>query len=166
VPELWEVTGAAKIRIFAPAAALDALAVPDGVGAGRVAPDEVIWLGDPGRAAELEEIASAAVAALGLDALVVDHSDGWTLFSIVGEGCEAVLGRLSDLRVPEGGGFIQGKIAQSPGRVFCRPNRLDLLIGADLAWFVRGRLEHAGAGAGLTVGAAPVTAPLSAGVPA
>jgi hypothetical protein len=164
VPELWEVAGAAKIRIFGPAEALDRLEIPDGVGSARVAPDEVLWLADPGRAGELEEAAGAQVASLGSGALVVDHSDGWVLLSIVGDGCEEVLARVSSLRVPDGGaGFIQGQIAQAPGKVFCRPGRLDLLVGTDLVWFVRGRIEHAGRDAGLTVGHAPEAQPVSNG---
>ena len=47
MPELWEVKGAAKIRLFGPKDALDRVQTPAGVNQGRVAPDELLWLGDP-----------------------------------------------------------------------------------------------------------------------
>jgi hypothetical protein len=163
VPELWEVRGAAKIRCLGPAEALARLDPPAGVGAGRVASDEVLWLGDPGRAGELEAAARSQLADAEGSTLVVDHSDGWTLLSIVGDRAEEALARVSSLRVPEGGGFIQGQIAHAPGKVFCRPGRLDVLVGSDLAWFVRERLLHAGHALGLHAAGAPEAAPVSNG---
>jgi hypothetical protein len=162
VAELWEVKGAAKIRILGPAEALDALEAPDGVSVGRVAPDEVLWLGDPGRAAELEERAGAATASLGRQGLVVDHSDGWVLFSLVGDDGPEVLARLSTLRLPEGGsGFVQGQVAQAPAKLFVRPGRLDLLVGSELAWFVHERLVGVGSDLGLREAEAPAEAAVS-----
>ena len=163
MPELWEVRGAAKIRCLGTAEALDRLEPPAGVGAGRVAPDEVLWLGDPGRASELEAAATSQLADADGSTLVVDHSDGWTLLAIVGEGAEEALARVSSLRVPDGGGFIQGQVAHAPGKVFCRPGRLDVLVGSDLAWFVRERLLHAGHALGLRAAEAPAEAPVSSG---
>ena len=163
MPELWEVRGAAKIRCLGPAEALDRLEPPAGVGAGRVAPDEVLWLGDPGRAAELEALATSQLAGATGSTLVVDHSDGWTLLSLVGDDAAEALARVSSLRVPDDGGFIQGQVAHAPGKVFCRPGRLDVLVGSDLAWFVRERLLHAGHAVGLHAADAPAAAPVSNG---
>jgi hypothetical protein len=162
VPELWEIPGAAKIRLLGAPAVLDRLETPDGVHAGRIAPDELVWLGDPARAAELEEHGRQELASEGLAAFVVDHTDGWMLFSIVGEGADEVLARVSNLRV-QGTGFFQGQVAQAPGKVFSRPGRIDVLVGSDLAWFVGERLRHAGAGAGLVVAEAPEREPVSNG---
>jgi hypothetical protein len=165
VPELWEVVGAAKIRLFGPKDALDRVRTPEGAEQGRVAPDELIWLGDPEQAGALEAEARSQLSGAGERAVVVDNSDGWVLFSLVGEGREDALARLSSLRVPEQG-FLQGKIAGVPGKVFARPGRIDLLCTSDVRWFVHERLLHAGAEIGLTEGPPPASAPVSKGVTA
>jgi hypothetical protein len=131
---------------------LDALEPPAGVGPGRVAPDEVLWQADPGRAAELGVAAEAALAA-DEGALVVDHSDGYAVFALTGEGAREAFCRVSSIRLP-GTGFCQGKVAQVPGRMYVREDRIDLVCGADVAWFVHHRLLEAGRGAGLVEGAA------------
>lgn len=165
MPELWEVTGATKIRLFGPKDALDRVTTPEGVAQGRVAPDELLWLGDPGRSEELEAEGKRQLAGAGQRALVVDNSDGWTLFSLVGEGREDALARLSSLRLPETG-FRQGKVAEVPGKVFARPGRIDVLCTSDVRWFVHERLLHAGAGVGLGEGTPPASSPVSGGVTA
>jgi hypothetical protein len=152
VPELRRVTGASAVRLFAAPSVLDALEPANGVAQGRVAPDEVLWLGDPGRAAELVRAAESALAA-DEGALVVDHSDGYAVFALSGDGARDAVSRVSGIRLPETG-FCQGKVAQVPGRLFVRPDRIDLVCGADVAWFVHHRLLEAGRGAGL-VEAAP-----------
>ena len=94
MPELWEVKGAAKIRLFGPKDALDRVQTPADVAQGRVAPDELLWLGDPEQAAALEAEGRRQLAGAGERALVVDNSDGWVLFSIVGDGRADALARL------------------------------------------------------------------------
>jgi hypothetical protein len=163
VPELWEVKGAAKIRLFGPKDALDRVRTPAGVNAGRVAPDELLWLGDPGRAGELEAEGAQQLAGAGERALVVDNSDGWALFSLVGDGREGALARLSSLRLPDEG-FRQGKVADVPGKVFARPGRIDILCTSDVRWYVHERLLHAGAGAGLSEGTPPARGAVSEAV--
>jgi hypothetical protein len=160
VPELWEVKGAAKIRLFGPKDALDRVATPAGVAQGRVAPDELLWLGDAERASELEAEGKKQLAGAGERALVVDNSDGWALFSLIGDGGEDALARLSSLRVPEQG-FLQGKVAGVPGKLFARAGRIDILCTSDVRWYVRERLLHAGADVGLTAGTAPASAAVS-----
>jgi hypothetical protein len=150
VPELWEVKGAAKIRLFGPKDALDRVQTPAGVTQGRVAPDELLWLGDPEQATALEAEGTRQLAGAGARGLVVDNSDGWALFSLVGDGREDALARLSSLRLPV------------PGKVFAREGRIDLLCTSDVRWYVRERLLHAGASVGLTEGTVPATAAVSA----
>jgi sarcosine oxidase gamma subunit len=160
VPELWEVAGAAKIRLFGPKDALDRVQTPAGVELGRVAPDELLWLGDPEQATALEAEGRRQLAGAGERALVVDNSDGWTLFSIVGDGRADALARLSSLRLPDQG-FRQGKVAGVPGKVFARPGRIDILCTSDVRWYVHERLLHAGADVGLTPGTPPASAAVS-----
>ncbi|HEY1480729.1 MAG TPA: hypothetical protein VGF46_11900 [Gaiellales bacterium] len=162
MPELWEVKGAAKIRLYGPKDALDRVQTPAGVTQGRIAPDELLWLGDPERASELETEGKRQLSGAGERALVVDNSDGWTLFSLIGDGREDALARLSSLRVPDEG-FRQGKIAGVPGKLFARAGRIDLLCTSDVRWYVRERLLHAGHDVGLTEGTPPATAAVSEG---
>lgn len=160
MPELWEVTGAAKIRLFGPKDALDRVQTPAGAELGRVAPDELLWLGDPEQATALEAEGRRQLAGAGERALVVDNSDGWTLFSIVGDGRADALARLSSLRLPDRG-FRQGNVAGVPGKVFVRPGRIDILCTSDVRWYVHERLLHAGADVGLTPGTPPASAAVS-----
>lgn len=162
MPELWEVKGAAKIRLFGPKDALDRVTTPAGVSQGRVAPDELLWLGDPEQAAALEAEGKKQLAGAGERGLVVDNSDGWALFSLVGDGGAGALARLSSLRLPAEG-FLQGKVAGVPGKVFARAGRIDILCTSDVRWYVGERLLHAGAGVGVTTGNAPASAAVSQG---
>jgi sarcosine oxidase gamma subunit len=163
VPELWEVKGAAKIRLFGPKDALDRVQTPAGVEQGRVAPDELLWLGDPEQASELEAEGRRQLAGVGERGLVVDNSDGWALFSIVGDGRADALARLSSLRLPDEG-FRQGKVAGVPGKVFARSGRIDVLCTSDVRWYVRERLLHAGADVGLSEGRVPESGAVSKAV--
>jgi hypothetical protein len=163
VPELWEVKGAAKIRLFGPKDALDRVQTPAGVTQGRVAPDELLWLGDPEAVGELEAEGKRQLAGVGERGLVVDNSDGWTLFSLIGEGRADALARLSSLQMPDRG-FRQGKVAGVPGKLFARPGRIDLLCTSDVRWFVHERLLHAGHEVGLTEGTPPASAAVSSEV--
>ena len=160
MPELWEVKGAAKIRLFGPKDALDRVQTPAGVAQGRVAPDELLWLGDPERASELAAEGTRQLAGAGERAVVVDNSDGWTLFSLIGDGRADALARLSSLQLPDEG-FRQGKVAGVPGKLFSRPGRIDLLCTSDVRWFVHERLLHAGHEVGLTEGTPPASAAVS-----
>jgi hypothetical protein len=142
VPELWEVTTTAKARAFGPKDALDALTVPAGVRAGRVAPDEVLWVGAAGTVDALLESLRSQLSALGNRAAVVDHSDGYALFTLTGEARGELFSRLSSIRIPAAGGFVQGNVAGVPARIFCTADRLEVIVTSDVAWFVGGRLEH------------------------
>jgi sarcosine oxidase gamma subunit len=143
VPEQWQVTAAAKARAFGPPEALDKLTAPPGVRTGRVAGDEVLWVSDAGRADELVGALSSQLSAHGNRAAVVDHSDGYALFTLSGEGREELFSRLSSIRVPQADAFLQGNFAGVPARIFRRDDRLEVIVTADVAWFVSGRLEHA-----------------------
>ena len=149
MPELVERHAAAKVRLFGPKEALDALETPAGVRSGRIAPDEVLWVGAVDQAAALVEDARRQLEGAGEQACVVDHSDGYALFSLAGDGAGEVFARLSSVRIPTEGGFVQGQVAQVPGRIFARDGAIDLIVTSDVAWFVRKRLSHVGSAHGL-----------------
>jgi hypothetical protein len=142
VPELWEVTQTAKARAFGPKDALDALTPPAGVRTGRVAGDEVLWVGEAGTIDALLTALRSQLSALGNRAAVVDHSDGYALFTLTGEQRGELFARLSSIRIPADGGFVQGNFAGVPARIFCGADRLEVIVTADVAWFVGTRLEH------------------------
>jgi sarcosine oxidase gamma subunit len=144
VPERWEIVNASKARAFGPPDALDALTAPAGVRTGRVAGDEVLWVGDAGAASTLVEALQSQLAKLGNRAAVVDHSDGYALFALTGGEREELFARLSSIRIPSAGGFVQGNFAGVPARIFCGADRIEVIVTSDVAWFVSGRLEHAG----------------------
>ena len=104
MPNLFEVKGAAKIRCFGKEAVLDGLKQPAGTLIGRITPDEVIFVGEPGTAAALVEDLSGQLASEGTAALVVDHTDGWSFFTIEGEGVEEVFAREANWKLPVSNG--------------------------------------------------------------
>jgi sarcosine oxidase gamma subunit len=144
VPEHWEIAQAAKLRAFGPKEALDALTAPAGVRTGRVAGDEVLWVGDAGSTGELLAGLQSQLASLGNRAAVVDHSDGYALFELTGDDREELFARLSSIRIPAGDGFVQGNFAGVPARIFCGSDRLEVIVTSDVAWFVGDRLDHVG----------------------
>jgi sarcosine oxidase gamma subunit len=143
VPDGWEIAEAAKVRGFGPPEALDKLTPPPGVRAGRVAGDEVLWVGDSGRVGELLETLGAELSGYGNLATVVDHSDGYALFALTGPERNEVFSRLSSIRIPEADAFVQGNFAGVPARTFRSADRLEVIVTSDVAWFVGTRLEHA-----------------------
>jgi sarcosine oxidase gamma subunit len=143
VPEQWGLTDAAKVRGFGPPEALDKLTPPPGARAGRVAPDEVLWVGERAQAAQLAETLGAELSGFGNRATVVDHSDGYALFTLTGTKRGELFNRLSSIRIPAVDAFVQGNFAGVPARTFCSADRLEVIVTSDVAWFVSGRLEHA-----------------------
>ena len=154
MPELVERHDASKVRLYGPKQTLDGLATPADVQSGRVAADEVLWVAAPGRATELVEDARRQLAGAGSKGCAIDHSDGYALFTLRGDDAGEVFARLSSVRLPADGGFVQGQFAQVPGRIFAGADAIDVIVTADVAWFVRERLTHVGAHHGLTIGGA------------
>jgi glycine cleavage system aminomethyltransferase T len=166
VPDLFHVDGVAKIRCFGRPEALDALARPEGTLAGRIAPDELVVVGAPGTAAALLQTLTAALADEGAAALVVDHTDGWTFFSITGERAGEVFARVSHIPLPDGDGptFFMGRVCDVACKAFHRPGRIDLMCGAETAHHVEHRLEAVGEALGLRHAAVPADDPVGLGV--
>jgi hypothetical protein len=168
VPELYHVDGVAKIRCFGREAALDALRQPAGTLIGRIAPDEVVVVGAPGTAAALLEDLEGQLEAEGNAALVVDHTDGWTFYTLAGEGIEEVWARVSAVRLPDANAdrvpvFTVGKVCDVAAKVFVRPGRIDLMCGAEVRRHVTDRLAHAGHVLGLHDGEPSADDPIGVG---
>lgn len=166
MPDLFHVDNAAKIRCFGRPAALDAIRQPAGTLLGRIAPDELVVVGQPGTAASLLEDLEGQLAGEGNAALVIDHTDGWSFFSIVGEGSDEVFARIANWKLPESTGapvFTVGKTCHVAGKLFVRPNRIDIMTGAEVVAHVRETLEHAGHAAGMHTVEAPAVDPIGVG---
>ncbi len=166
MPDLFEVKGAAKIRCFGREAALDGLTQPAGTLQGRITPDEVIFVGQPGAAGALVEDLQAQLAGEGNAALVIDHTDGWTFFSLVGEGAEEVFAREANWKLPVSDGapvFTVGMVCHVAGKLFVRPNRIDIMTGSEVIAHVRKSLNHAGHAVNLHEVSAPANDPIGIG---
>jgi hypothetical protein len=163
VPDLFTCHEAAKVRCFGPPDALDALATPAGVLRGRIAPNEVVLVGAPGTASDLVKTCEDALGKLGDAALVVDHTDGWSFFSLGGDGAEDVFRRVSMVPLPDAGpepAFFAGRVCDVAAKAFRRPGRIDVMTGMEASKHVRETLEHAGHGRRLKHVAAPATDPI------
>ncbi len=152
MPELRIIDGAAKVRVFAEPDVLDALEQPAGTYAGRIAPNELILVGEPGTGAELADALGQAVAGHGSAALVVDHTDGWSLHSLEGSGLDEVWARVSPVPLPAPGDeptFLAGRICDVAGKAFVHRGRVDILTGSEAREHVEHRLFEAGRAFGL-----------------
>ncbi|MBP9144705.1 MAG: hypothetical protein KBF21_12265 [Thermoanaerobaculia bacterium] len=133
---------AAIVECHAGAAALDALRIPADVHACRVAPDELLLLAAPARAAELLQRASAHLAVVEPGALVADQSDGWTIFSLAGDGGMSALAQLAQFPIRERRpAFLQGAVAGGAAKLLLLPGVVHILVPFALRDHVEGRLR-------------------------
>ena len=163
MPSVFTVHDAAKVRLFAPLETLDAYTPPAATMAGRIAPNELVVVGDPSQAAAIVAHAEQALALLGTRAMVIDHTDGWSLFSLTGDDIEQVFARVSMLGLPDAADepvFFMGRIAHVASKAFRRAGRIDIMTGSETTRHVADTLAHAGHHAGLTHVSAPETDPL------
>jgi sarcosine oxidase gamma subunit len=132
-------TDAAIIACHAPGGALDGVGAPAGAVALRIAPDE-LWLVGPLEARD--GLALAARSALGAAApLVVDQSDGWTVWTVRGDRHSTVLDRLMLAPVPARRPvFVQGAITGVPGKVLAVLGAVHLFVPAPVGHHLRDRI--------------------------
>ncbi len=116
--------------------AVDAAEAVDGY-AGRVAPDELMLLV---ATADVARAHAAVVEAVGAtDAMVVDATDGWTVWTLEGEDTDRAMARLSPLELPEDG-FAQGDVARVPTKIVCANGRVHLLVPTMWRAYLRERI--------------------------
>jgi hypothetical protein len=106
-------------------------------GAGRVASDEVIVRGP------IAEDLRAAVRTVDPDALIRESTEGWAEVALEGGDAHEVFARLSDLRLPGGGGYVQGDVARVAARVFVEDTGLRMLVPASWGPYLRRQVEEA-----------------------
>jgi hypothetical protein len=149
-------TDASIVSCFAAPDALDSLVVPsEGVVCCRVAPDEIMLIGQSGVAEDLVGAAHGRIAEGDAHAVVLDASDGWAVWTLAGSGADEAFGRLSAVD-PTGRTYTAGDVARVPVRIVSFPRRLHLLVGAMWRDYLHERLLEACRGLGGTEGASPV----------
>jgi hypothetical protein len=105
-------------------------------GAGRVAPDEVIVRGP------IAEDIRRAVRTVDPDALIREATEGWAEIMIDGGDARDVFARLSELRLPDGPGYVQGDVASVVARVFVEQDEIRVLVPAYWESHLRRRVQE------------------------
>ena len=105
-------------------------------GAGRVAPDEIIV-----RGAIAEDI-RRAVRTVDPDALIREATEGWAEIVMDGGDARDVFARLSELRLPDGPGYLQGDVARVAARVFVEEDEIRVLVPAYWEAHLRRRVQE------------------------
>lgn len=132
--------------------AVSCLAAPDAVDAAmatanayacRIAPDEALLLGKPGAGPKLVAAASEEAARADPDALVVDTTDGWAVWTFEGDAAREAFARLSAVPLPTQG-FVQGDVAHVPVKIVATPERLHLLVPSMWGAYLRERILEIG----------------------
>lgn len=104
--------------------------------AGRVASDEVIVCGP------IAEDIRRAVRTVDPDALIREATEGWAEIVIDGSDARDVFARLSELRLPDGPGYLQGGVARVAARVFVDADVIRVLVPAYWESHLRLRVEE------------------------
>ena len=136
----------AVVLCAADAAALDVLVGPGhGARVLRTAPDEALFVAEPEVATDVAREVADRIAALDGDALVLDVTDGWAAWSLIGDDTERAFSYLSQLDAPADGAFVQGNVAHVGAKVLGEPDGLTILVPAYWRDHVRERaIQDAG----------------------
>jgi hypothetical protein len=123
-------------------------------------------IGEPGAAEDIVRAAGDGIARADPDAVVLDATDGWAIWTLAGSGSIEALRRLSAVD-PAGGAYTAGDVAHVPVRIVSTPSRLHLFVGAMWQDYLRERLLEACDGMDGPQGTRPVrwTAPGEEGGP-
>lgn len=132
-------TRASCITVVADPQATAAIAGLEGALSCRTAPDEIMLVGAPGDAGRLVAAATERLATIDDDALVVDATDGWSIWTLEGAAIPAAFSRLSGIPLPEAG-FTQGDVARVAVKLVARPDRVHLLVPAMWRSYLRERI--------------------------
>jgi hypothetical protein len=104
-------------------------------GAGRVATDEIMVRG------QVAEDLRIAVRTVDPDAVIRESTEGWAEIVLDGSDAREVFARLSELRLADGGGYVQGDVARVVARVFVEDAALHLLVPAPWGAYLERQVE-------------------------
>jgi hypothetical protein len=137
-----ERTRAAVVACYASPKALDSLPVIPGTRDCRVAPDEMLLVSSPAHLAEIERRAAEHLAAAEPDALILDQSDGWSVFTLRGDEAPFVFAQLSAVPLPIGGqAFLQGAVAGGSAKILLFDDGIHVLVPSTLRHHLAARLK-------------------------
>jgi hypothetical protein len=119
------------VAVLASAEACDGVAAPAGATLCRVAPREVLLVGEI-------DVSDVRVDEPG--AIAEDVTDGWAAFELAGDDVGDAFSRLSELELPEEG-FAQGEVARIGAKLLIEPGRLTILVPAMLGAFIEERIR-------------------------
>jgi hypothetical protein len=105
-------------------------------GAGRVAGDEVFVRGP------IPDDIRRAVLTVDPGAVINSAVEGWCEVSLDGPDARDRFSRLSALRLPDPGGYVQGEVARVGARVFVDDGALHVLVPAYWDAYLRRRIEE------------------------
>jgi hypothetical protein len=132
-------TRVSVVQVFAEPDALDALA-PAGSTRCRVTPDEAMFVREVDAAQALLRDAEAVTAG-DPDALIVDGTDGWAVWTLGGDALQDALERLSHLELDPGtDGFTQGDVAHIPARIVMEHGRAHVFVASMWKSYLRDRI--------------------------
>lgn len=153
-------TRASVVGCYAAPEALDALATVEDASSCRAAPDEVLLVGEPGSAEKLVRTAADLTTGTDPDAVALDTTDGWAIWTLAGDATREAFAHLSAVTLPAEG-FVQGAVAHVPVKVVVLPDRLHLLVPSMWREHLRERILHDCASLGVRQVPAPAawTAP-------
>jgi len=130
---------ASVVACVASGAAADAAMDAPTTSACRVAPDEVLLIGAPGEADAVAAAVTERIVAADPDALVLDVTDGWSIWTLEGDAIRAAFSRLSAIPIPESG-FAQGDVVRVPVKLVAEQGRLHLLVPAMWSAYLHGMI--------------------------
>ncbi len=118
------------------AASVDRL---DGVVVCPVAPDERLIAAPVDALERLMKTAGALATTADPDALAVDTTDGWAVWTLRGDAVRAAFSRLSGVPLP-GRGFAQGDVTRVPVKLIVAGDRLDMIVPAMWRRYLHDRI--------------------------
>ena len=119
------------VAVLASAAGCDGVDAPAGAILCRVAPREVLLIGD---------LSADDVTLDEPGAIVEDVTDGWAALELAGVDAAEAFARLSELELPADG-FVQGEVARIGAKLIVEPGRLTILVPAMLGAFLEERIR-------------------------
>lgn len=134
-------TDAVVITLLGSEDAVDAAVAVSPEGFGRVAPDEAMLVVPVARGSELLGTVTEVVSAADAGALIVDATDGWSIWTLTGSADELdrATARLTALELPAHG-FSQGDLARVPTKLFVAPGQVHILVPAMWRAYLRARI--------------------------
>ncbi|MDQ3210992.1 MAG: hypothetical protein M3Q20_07375 [Actinomycetota bacterium] len=121
------------VVVLASIEACDRVSEEAGATAMRVAPRELMLVGDVEAAAVRRALAEP-------DAIIEDVSDGWAVFELLGDDAREAFARVCELELPAEG-WVQGEVARAAAKVLVEPGRITILVPAMLGTHVEERIR-------------------------